>query len=263
MEQANIQSLIQTLIQSFKYGNVIKNGIPTVIAGKPNAGKSTLLNALLNEERSIVSEIAGTTRDTIEEVLTIDGINFRLTDTAGLRKSVDKIENLGIEKTREKISKATLVLYLFDVSKTTSEELEDELKEFGIHDAIIIPVGNKMDLLKDKIPNQLINQPTNQPIYISSLKKENIHSIVEEMRKVVSEQKVKSDIVITNIRHYEALKNADESLQNVITAIDGQFSGEMLSLDIRKAIFHLSEITGEITTEDLLDNIFSKFCIGK
>ncbi len=258
----HIQSLIQSLIHSFKYGNVIKNGIPTVIAGKPNAGKSTLLNALLNEERAIVSEIAGTTRDTIEEALTIDGINFRLTDTAGLRKSLDEIESLGIEKTYEKISKATIVLYLFDASKTSSEELENELKEFELHDAIIIPIGNKIDLLSS-FPNQLINHSTIQPIYISSLKKENIHSIVEELRKVIREQKVNDDIIITNIRHFEALKNTAESLQSVIVAIDGHFSGEMLSIDIRKAIFHLSEITGDITTEDLLDNIFSKFCIGK
>jgi len=258
----HIQSLIHSLIHSFKYGNVIKNGIPTVIAGKPNAGKSTLLNALLKEERAIVSEIAGTTRDTIEEALTIDGVNFRLTDTAGIRKSIDEIENLGIEKTFEKISKATIVLYLFDASKTTAEELEKELKEFELHDAIIIPIGNKIDLLSSP-PNQPINQSTNQPIYISSLKKENIHSIVEELRKVLREQKVNDDVVITNIRHYEALKNTAESLQSVIVAIDGHFSGEMLSIDIRKAIFHLSEITGDITTEDLLDNIFSKFCIGK
>jgi tRNA modification GTPase len=258
----HIQSLIHSLIQSFKYGNAIKNGIPTVIAGKPNAGKSTLLNALLNEERAIVSEIAGTTRDTIEEALTIDGVNFRLTDTAGLRKSIDEIENLGIEKTYQKISKATIVLYLFDTSKTTSEELEKELKEFEIHDAIIIPIGNKIDLLNGA-PHPLIPSFPHSPIYISSLQKENIHSIVEELRKVLREQKVNDDVVITNIRHYEALKNTAESLQSVIVAIDGHFSGEMLSIDIRKAIFHLSEITGDITTEDLLDNIFSKFCIGK
>lgn len=259
----HIQELIHSLIHSFKYGNVIKNGIPTVIAGKPNAGKSTLLNALLNEERAIVSEIPGTTRDTIEEALTIDGINFRLTDTAGLRKSIDEIESLGIEKTYEKISKATIVLYLFDASTTSTEELEIELKEFELHDAIIIPVGNKIDLLKEKNPHHFITSSLHQPIYISSLKKENIHSIVDELRKVLREQKVNDDVIITNIRHYEALKNTAESLQNVVVAIDGHFSGEMLSIDIRKAIFHLSEITGDITTEDLLDNIFSKFCIGK
>ncbi len=258
----NIQSLIHSLIHSFKYGNAIKNGIPTVIAGKPNAGKSTLLNALLNEERAIVSEIPGTTRDTIEEALTIDGINFRLTDTAGLRKSIDEIESLGIEKAYQKISKATIVLYLFDASKTSEVELTNELKEFELHDAIIIPVGNKIDLLKDA-PHSLIPSSPHSPIYISSLQKENIHSIVDELRKVLRKQKVNDDVIITNIRHYEALKNTAESLQNVIVAIDGHFSGEMLSIDIRKAIFHLSEITGDITTEDLLDNIFSKFCIGK
>jgi len=258
----NIQSLIHLLILSFKYGNAIRNGIPTVIAGKPNAGKSTLLNALLNEERAIVSEIAGTTRDTIEEVLTIDGINFRLTDTAGLRKSMDTIESIGIERTQDKISKATIVLYLFDASTTSEQELNDELKTFEIHDAIIIPVGNKIDLLTH-LPNHQIIRSSNQPVYISSLRKENIHAIVDVLQKVIREQKVNSDIIITNIRHYESLKNTAISLAAVLNAIDQKLSGDLLAFDIRKAIYHLSEITGDITTEDLLDNIFSKFCIGK
>lgn len=258
----DILVLLNALIQSFQYGNVIKNGIPTVIAGKPNAGKSTLLNALLNEERAIVSEIAGTTRDTIEELLNIDGVSFRLTDTAGIRKSIDAIESLGIEKTFEKISKATIVLYLFDASKTSADDLKNELAEFEMHDAIIIPVANKTDLCDMKVIEKEFSS-FEHIIYISSLNKKNIHSIVEELRKVLHEQKVNSDIIITNIRHFEALKNSADSLQNVLQAIDSQLSGEMLSIDIRKAIFHLSEITGDITTEDLLENIFSKFCIGK
>ncbi len=256
----DILILLNELIISFQYGNVIKNGIPTVIAGKPNAGKSTLLNALLNEERAIVSHIAGTTRDTIEEVFVIDGINFRLTDTAGIRNSTDSIESIGIEKTFEKIGKASVILYLFDASTTTNEELENELHEFKKFDAIIIPVGNKIDLLSQPITPHTSHLT---PIYISSLQKKNIHSIIDELKKVVEKNRVNHDVVITNIRHFEALKNAAESLQQVLVAIDAKLSGEMLSLDIRKAIFHLAEIVGEVTTEDLLGNIFSKFCIGK
>jgi tRNA modification GTPase len=265
----DILILLNELIISFQYGNVIKNGIPTVIAGKPNAGKSTLLNALLNEERAIVSHIAGTTRDTIEEVFVIDGVNFRLTDTAGIRNSTDSIESIGIEKTFEKIGKASVILYLFDASTTSNKELENELEEFKKFDAVVIPVGNKMDLIihsSHLTPHSTPLTPHSSlltPIYISSLHKKNIHSIIDELKKVVEKSRVNNDVVITNIRHFEALKNAAESLQQVLVAIDAKLSGEMLSLDIRKAIFHLAEIVGEVTTEDLLGNIFSKFCIGK
>jgi len=257
-----ILTLLYSLIDSFQYGNVIKNGIPTVIAGKPNAGKSTLLNALLNEERAIVSEREGTTRDTIEEILNIDGVGFRLTDTAGLRKSEDMIESLGIEKTFEKISKAAVVLYLFDASKTDAKSLKHELKEFELNDAYIIPVANKTDLCDELYLENEFGEFKNM-VFVSSLRKVNIHNIIEALRNVLNNKKVNSDVVVTNIRHLEALKNAASSLENVMTAIDKNSSGELLSIDIRNAIFHLSEITGDITTDDLLENIFSKFCIGK
>jgi tRNA modification GTPase len=271
----NIHTLIYSLIQSFQYGNVIKNGVPTVIAGRPNAGKSTLLNALLNEERAIVSSIAGTTRDTIEESFVIDGVAFRLIDTAGIRQSNDTVESIGIERTFEAIAKASLVLYLFDASTTTQLELENELAQIPEGNHVIIPIGNKVDLLKsppsaslgvtfDYNTKSLTNQSKNHQItYISSLHKKGMDELILRLQDFIHTHKNSNDIVVSNIRHYEALQQAYNSLEQVLNAIDVNRSGELLSLDIRKAIFHLGEITGEITTEDLLGNIFSKFCIGK
>ncbi|MES2778667.1 MAG: tRNA uridine-5-carboxymethylaminomethyl(34) synthesis GTPase MnmE [Bacteroidota bacterium] len=258
----NIHTLLQSLLESFQYGNVLKNGVPTVIAGRPNAGKSTLLNALLKEERAIVSNIAGTTRDTIEESFVVDGVTFRLIDTAGIRHSEDTIESIGIERTFDAIDKASLVLYVFDASTTTPEQLETELSQIPAGNRIIIPIGNKVDLIpNNSITNNLI---TNTPItYISSLNKHGIDELIERLRQFIQTNKSGNDIVVSNIRHYEALQQASNALEQVLQAIEMQMSGELLSLDIRKAIFHLGEITGEITTEDLLGNIFSKFCIGK
>ncbi len=279
---SKIHTLLQSLLQSFQYGNVLKNGVPTVIAGKPNAGKSTLLNALLNEERAIVSHIAGTTRDTIEEAFVIDGITFRLIDTAGIRNSNDTIESIGIERTFEAIGKASVVLYLFDATTTSAKELEEELKAFEGNNAVIIPVANKVDLLGEKqlerlqqlehrqnISNESLSSdhgiellaPTLLPI--SSKMNLGIGRLRNRLSEIVKRNEVKDDIIITNLRHYEALQQASNALEQVLEAINLHMSGELLSLDIRKAIFHLGEITGEITTEDLLGNIFSKFCIGK
>ena len=274
-----IHTLIYSLIQSFQYGNVLKNGVPTVIAGRPNAGKSTLLNALLNEERAIVSSIAGTTRDTIEESFVIDGVTFRLIDTAGIRQSNDTVESIGIERTFEAIAKASLVLYLFDASTTAQKELEDELAQIPEGNQVIIPIGNKVDLLKsppsssfsvpsalesENASNHLINQSTRLTVtYISSLHKKGMDELLLRLQDFIHTHKNSNDIVVSNIRHYEALQQAYNSLEQILNAIDVNRSGELLSLDIRKAIFHLGEITGEITTEDLLGNIFSKFCIGK
>ncbi|MES2558811.1 MAG: tRNA uridine-5-carboxymethylaminomethyl(34) synthesis GTPase MnmE [Bacteroidota bacterium] len=257
----NIHVLIQSLLESFQYGNVLKNGVPTVIAGRPNAGKSTLLNALLKEERAIVSNIAGTTRDTIEESFVVDGVTFRLIDTAGIRHSEDTIESIGIERTFDAIGKASLVLYVFDASTTTPEQLEVELSQIPNGNRIIIPIGNKVDLVQP-----MVSTPLNQRLditYISSLNKHGIDELIEQLRDFIHTNKSGNDIVVSNIRHYEALQQASNALEQVLQSIEMQMSGELLSLDIRKAIFHLGEITGEITTEDLLGNIFSKFCIGK
>jgi len=251
-----IVDMIVVLLQSFKYGNAIKNGIPTVIAGKPNAGKSTLLNALVNEERAIVSEIAGTTRDTIEEIFIIDGIVFRLIDTAGIRKQAsDSIEEQGIERTFEKIQKASIVIYVYDASTTSPTELFEELQPFENTNAVIIPVTNKVDLTYTPFINEHLK--------ISAKNGTGIDELKLRLIEVVKKDEVKNDIIITNLRHYEALQHSLSALNQVLQAIELNTSGEFMALDIRKALFHLGEITGDITTDDLLANIFSKFCIGK
>lgn len=255
--------LIQHLTQTFKLGNAIKNGVPTVIAGKPNAGKSTLLNALVKEDRAIVSAIAGTTRDTIEEAFVIEGIVFRLIDTAGIREhTADSIESIGIEKTHEKIRLASIVLYLFDAIETSVEQLTEELKVLEDSKAVIIPIGNKIDLGDPKlIAQKFASVP--EVLFISSKEGTFMESLQARLKRVIDEDKVANDVIITNIRHYQALLHAGESLQQVLENMDNKQTGELLAFDIRKAIYHLGEIVGDVTTDDLLANIFSKFCIGK
>ena len=258
---SNIVEIISVLLESFKYGNAIKNGIPTVIAGKPNAGKSTLLNALIKDDRAIVSDIAGTTRDVIEESFVIKGVSFRLIDTAGIRKdSVDVIENIGIEKTFERIQKASIIMYMFDASTTDENSLQEELAQFDEINAVIVPVANKTDLPEAK--NQSYNAELNV-IPISCKTSTGLELLEERLVEIIEKDKVKNDIIITNLRHYEALNNARESLRAVLGSMESGRSGELLAFDIRKGIFHLGEITGDISTDDLLANIFSKFCIGK
>ncbi len=251
---------LTVLIDSFAYGNAIKNGIPTVIAGKPNAGKSTLLNTLLKDERAIVSDIAGTTRDVIEEGFVIDGILFRLIDTAGIRKgSSDVIENMGIEKTFERIQQASIILYVFDASLTTPETLLEELSQFQDNNAVLIPLANKIDLCAhanafDGISNLLP---------ISCKNSQGIEALEEKLLGLVKKEQVKNEVMVTNLRHFEALTHARTALEAVIQSMEFGRSGELLAFDIRKALHHLGEITGEISSDDLLGNIFSKFCIGK
>lgn len=258
----NVQQLIQSLIDSFQYGNAIKNGVPTVIAGKPNAGKSTLLNSLLNEDRAIVSNIEGTTRDTIEERLVVDGLVFRLIDTAGIREAESVIEAAGIERTMEKLKQAEIILYLFDVNTTTPETLQTELNT--LPSAKILAIGNKVDLsterdLQDKW--KAIQVPL---LFISANNEEHISQLLIALKNLVATaDHAPNQVVITNLRHYQALLNATASLQQVQNALTSGISGELVAFDIRKAIYHLGEITGEITTDDLLESIFSKFCIGK
>jgi tRNA modification GTPase len=259
----NMLRLIHGLTETFKVGNAIKNGIPTVIAGKPNAGKSTLLNALVKEERAIVSAIAGTTRDTIEEAFVIDGIQFRLIDTAGIREHTsDSIESIGIEKTHEKIKQASIVLYVFDVNETSLAELANETAAMASMDLILIPIGNKIDLTQEAVIKQKFSARTDI-IYLSSKEQSGIDKLATRLRKVIDSDQIKNDVIISNIRHYQSLMLAGESLQQVIESMEIGRSGELLAFDIRKAIFHLGEIVGDISTDDLLENIFSKFCIGK
>lgn len=257
----NVQLLITSLMDSFQYGNAIKNGVPTVIAGKPNAGKSTLLNGLLRENRAIVSHVEGTTRDTIEERLVIDGVVFRLIDTAGIRKAEDVIEAAGIERTLEKLKQADIIMYLFDVNTTTPESLAEELSELPA--AHIICIGNKTDLSDTSVLQswQEVQPPV---LLISANREDDISRVIQQLKQTVSQNThAANEVVITNLRHYQALVNAHEALQRVQHSLHTHVSGELVAFDIRKAIYHLGEITGQITSDDLLGSIFSRFCIGK
>lgn len=256
-----IKGYLRSLINSFDQGNVIKNGVPTVIAGKPNAGKSTLLNTLLNEERAIVSDIAGTTRDVIEDEMVLGGINFRFIDTAGLRETKDVIEAMGVERTRERMKKASLIMYLFDLTQTTIEEIEQEengLRELGVP---YIKVGNKID----KADQQLIDALSKKDfIFISASNKTNIQDLKDKILSYFHVDAVKKgDVLVTNLRHYQNLLQTDEALQRVLEGMSQDVTGDFLAMDIRQSLHYLGLITGSISTDDLLDNIFSKFCIGK
>jgi tRNA modification GTPase len=256
-----IQSYLKSLIQSFDQGNVIKNGIPTVIAGKPNAGKSTLLNTLLNEEKAIVSDIPGTTRDVIEDEMVLGGINFRFIDTAGLRETQDVIEAMGVERTRDRMKKASLIIYLFDLAQTSLKEIvqEDEhLKSLGIP---YLKVGNKLDAADSTLVKQLNDYDF---IFISASQKTNIQELKDRILSYFHVENVKTgDVMVTNLRHYQNLLQTNDSLERVLNGLSTGLTGDFLAMDIRQSLHYLGEITGAITTEDLLDNIFSKFCIGK
>ncbi|WP_026994790.1 tRNA uridine-5-carboxymethylaminomethyl(34) synthesis GTPase MnmE [Flectobacillus major] len=255
-----IQSVLVPLIDSFEMGNVIKNGVPTVIVGKPNAGKSTLLNRLLNEEKAIVSDIAGTTRDVIEDELLIEGIRFRLIDTAGLRKTSDTIEAIGVERTLQQMEKASLILYLFDASEVTLTEIEGQIAEFN---APYMLIGNKVDKLSSEEKSRFESQYPGI-IWISASENQNIDALKNTLVRKVKTKEIKSgDTVVTNLRHYQHLLQTNESLSNVLEGLAHSITGDFLAQDIRFALHHLGEITGQITTDDLLANIFSKFCIGK
>jgi tRNA modification GTPase len=257
------EKITADLLSSFALGNVIKNGVQVAIIGKPNAGKSTLLNTLLNENRAIVSEIAGTTRDTIEEVLNIDGILFRLIDTAGIRQhTTDIIESIGVERSLEKMSQADVVIYLFDVNEISTEELlvvVHEMNEKGIH---YLLVGNKIDLSSDK---ELAGKFSNiNVLYISAGNKRNVDVVKQRLVDEVLGGKLQTESsVVSNARHYDALCLVHQSLVDIQQGMETNISGDLLSLDIRRCLHYLGEITGEVTNEDQLDYIFSKFCIGK
>ncbi|GAA4336689.1 tRNA uridine-5-carboxymethylaminomethyl(34) synthesis GTPase MnmE [Flaviaesturariibacter amylovorans] len=258
------RTLTTQLLDSFRLGNVIRNGISVALIGRPNAGKSTLLNALLNEERAIVSAIAGTTRDTIEEVLNIDGILFRLIDTAGIRShSSDAIENAGIEKSRQKLAAADLVLCLFDAVGTEPvelQELEEELQRGG---KPWLLVANKVDTgalpaLREKWAHR------GNVVFISAKSGTGVDALKQEMVDRVLQGAAETEsAIVTNARHYAALQEVQRSVEDVLNGLDSGLPGDLLALDIRRCLHYLGEITGEITNEDQLDYIFSKFCIGK
>ena len=270
---AKIKGVIKRLIDSFHLGNVIKNGVATVIAGRPNAGKSTLLNALLNEDRAIVSEIAGTTRDTIEENLNIQGISFRLIDTAGIRKAQDQIEKIGVDKTMEKISESTVVIYVFDVWESKPQDLWDDVDKFLEGSKVLTSgskklfVANKMDLNPYTKPEEYYKEgliSSNNLITASALNKMNIDSLKDLLYKtVIDNPELMDQTIVSNSRHYDSLHKAFESLDAVLNGLTGGLTGDFIAMDIRQALYHLGEITGEIYTDDLLESIFTRFCIGK
>ena len=258
-----LSKLTDQLINSLRLGNVIRNGVSIAIVGKPNAGKSTLLNALLQEDRAIVSDIPGTTRDTIEEMINIDGIIFRLIDTAGIRKHTsDIIENMGVEKSLDKMKTADIVLYLFDVDEDV-KEVSNLNAEFRKRELNFLLVANKTDKhdelgAKDKFSS------LDGIVFISAKDHKHLEVLKERLvDKVISGQVQTEDTIVTNARHYHALKEVAKSLIDIKRGLDDKLPGDLLALDIRRALHYLGEITGEITNEDQLDYIFSKFCIGK
>tara|TARA_B100001173_G_C16007801_1_gene556356 strand:+ start:681 stop:2054 length:1374 start_codon:yes stop_codon:yes gene_type:complete len=257
-----IKSELKVLIDSFQSGNVLKNGISVAIAGKPNAGKSSLLNTLLNEDKAIVSEIPGTTRDSIEDSLIIDGINFRFIDTAGLRETEDIIESKGIERTKEKIKKAKILLYLFDVNDTNIDEIKSKTDSFKRKDLSILLVRNKIDL-KIENKNLLNNLKNSEIIEISATDSESVSKLKKRLVDEVDILNPYTDVIISNSRHYEALIKALKAIEEVNKGLKENISGDLLSVDIRRSIEYLAEITGEITNDDVLGNIFANFCIGK
>ncbi|HYM94138.1 MAG TPA: tRNA uridine-5-carboxymethylaminomethyl(34) synthesis GTPase MnmE [Chitinophagaceae bacterium] len=260
---SEMDKTVEQLTSSFQAGNVIKNGVSVAIVGKPNAGKSTLLNTLLNEDRAIVSEIPGTTRDTIEEVINIGGILFRLIDTAGIRlHTSDIIENAGVQRSLEKMKQADLVLYLFD-AKEERLEVEKRKAEMGSQRLNYLFVINKIDETGETAAREKFSF-FDQLVFISA--KEQLHTEVlrERMVDAVLQGKVQTeDTIVTNARHYHALKEVEKSLVDIKEGLDKKIPGDLLALDIRRCLHYLGEITGQVSNEDMLDYIFSKFCIGK
>jgi len=262
-----ISFVLKRLIDSFAVGNVIKNGIPVAIVGEPNVGKSTLLNALLNEERAIVSDIAGTTRDTIEDELVIDGIGFRFIDTAGIRDTEDVVESIGIKKTFEKMEQAQVVVLLFSAEefKTESQRLKVEIEKiknrFPLKPLIII--ANKIDTLNTTELNTLKTELENLHL-LSAKTGEGVEELKEKLIGFVNTGALRNnETIVTNTRHYDSLLKAFEEINKVKSGLEMGLSGDLMAIDIRQALFHFGEITGEITTDDLLGNIFANFCIGK
>ncbi|MNK64926.1 tRNA modification GTPase MnmE [compost metagenome] len=255
-----INKVLQRLIHSFEVGNVIKNGVPVVIAGKPNVGKSTLLNALLNEERAIVSDIAGTTRDTIEDEININGVTFRFIDTAGIRETADIIEAKGVERTLDKMKQAKLIIYMVDAQEDQTEVLK-QLTDLAKQDTPFLFIVNKFELLDHAQKEFYLSH---NALLISAKDKIGIDTLESTLLEKVNLSNINtSETLVTNIRHVEALKQTQNSLNSVLENIYNPVTSDFLAMDIKQALHYLGEITGTVTTDDLLENIFTKFCIGK
>lgn len=255
-----INKVLQRLIHSFEVGNVIKNGVPVVIAGKPNVGKSTLLNALLNEERAIVSDIAGTTRDTIEDEININGVVFRFIDTAGIRETADVIEAKGVERSLEKMKQAKLIIYMVDAQEEQAEVLK-QLQDLAQQQTPYLFIVNKAELLTAPQKDFYLE---NGALLISAKTKQGMDVLENALLEKVNLSHINtSETLVTNIRHVEALKQTQNSLNSVLENIHNPVTSDFLAMDIKQALHYLGEITGTVTTDDLLENIFTKFCIGK
>jgi len=260
-----ISGIIQKLIESFDVGNVIKNGIPVAIVGKPNAGKSTLLNVLLDDDKAIVSEIPGTTRDLIEDEIVIDGVMFRFIDTAGLRTTTDIIEQMGVNKALEVIKKSAIIIYLFDSHELSSGDLKLELDLIKDHigKSQLVIVANKMDVEGEEALRKEFAS-FKDLIYISAKEQRNINELKKRLVSLFDNRTVNAtETIVTNARHAESLRRAFSALNKVSEGLNNKVPSDLLALDIRYALDELGSITGEVTNEDLLDSIFTKFCIGK
>ncbi len=258
-----VKTKVAALLKSFKLGNVIKNGVPVAIVGSPNAGKSTLLNTLLNEEKAIVSDIAGTTRDVIEDTIILNGVEFRFIDTAGIRETKDTIENLGIERAYDQIRKAAVILLILDLSEVPQEYVLKQIEQFSHNtnneDQTLIPIFNKMD----EVNLADVNELEGKGIGIAAKNKLNIDELVNQLGATVGDYGKEDQTIVTNARHFDILKKCETSLVKVEEGLEMQIPGDLLAMDIRETLHHLGEITGQITTDDLLGNIFANFCIGK
>ncbi len=266
-----VKELADRLANSFKLGNVIKNGVPVAIVGKPNSGKSTLLNALLNEERAIVSEIPGTTRDAIEDSIIINGLEYRFIDTAGLRDTSDKIESLGIRKTNEKILQASVILIVDEISETAemiNKRADSIRKMITGFDKRLIVLINKIDegdqVAIESLKNKIYLDIDDSLLFISAKNLTGLDKLRNRLGKILEKERLsQEDVIISNIRHFEALQNVSESLGRVTAGLSDKLPEDLIAIDIRQAIHYLGEITGEITTDEILGNIFKNFCIGK
>ena len=257
-----INNYCDILIDSFRLNNVIKDGINVIILGKPNVGKSTILNGLLNEEKAIISEIPGTTRDIIEDTITIGGNLVRFIDTAGLRKTDDKIEKIGINKALKKSKDASIILYIIDLNDTNIDSVESELKTIYLNNKNVIIVGNKSDL---KLDDEVVNYFSSKNHFtMSGINEKDIHKLNNVISNFISKNLIREDSsIMINERHYSCLNKVKESIENVKKNIANKSNPDLLAMDIKYALNHLGEITGEITNDEILGNIFSKFCIGK
>ncbi len=254
-----VKNVVSELVDSFKMGNVFKNGVYTVIAGRPNAGKSTLLNVLLNEDRAIVSDVAGTTRDTIEEQLNINGLIFRLVDTAGIREASDQVEQLGVARTLESVKRSSVLVYVYDAT-LPQQEVTSDLEKLAYSPMATLVIANKTDLLTD------LNSIPEKHLKICAKLQSDLAIIqIKEalFNLAMLDNVVKDDIVISNLRHVEALRRTLEALNQVIKGLENGLTGDLLAFELRQALHYLGIITGEVTTDDLLENIFRNFCIGK